>query len=56
MVAMILGRSRQIIALRKLLLKARGYHATKIGDAIACHEDAMIRYANIIMEHNHERL
>lgn len=54
MVAMILGRSRQIIALRKQLLRARDYHATKIGDAIACHEDAMIRYADIIMGQHHE--
>lgn len=45
---MTLNRSRQIIALRQELNAARGYHATKIGDAIAVNELAMVMYAEVV--------
>lgn len=48
-------RSQFIVVLRRTLIGARGYHATKIGDTVNMHEQAMVRYANIIMEDNHER-
>lgn len=47
-------RSQLIVVLRRTLIKSRGYHATKIADTVYVHEQAMIRYANKIMEDNHE--